>query len=142
MHLRPRIQRYISSLFSAGVFSLYFVNSASAQILAWSDRNSGCTYQSSVGEVATIQGFECLVANVLASATTFIGLAAFVMFIIGGFLYLTSGGNTKGTEAGKQTITYAVIGIVVALMAFFLLQLVAAITGARGFLQFNLNIGN
>ncbi len=95
-----------------------------------------------LGEVATIQGIECLVRNILASATTFIGLAAFVMLIIGGFLYLTSGSSTKGTEAGRQTITYAIIGIVVALMAYFILQFVAIVTGARGFLEFNLNIGN
>ena len=142
MQLSQRTQRYVSSLFSALAFSLYFAHSASAQLTDWTSSN-GCVYNAAgIGDVATIRGIECLVANILATATTFIGLASFVMLIIGGFLYLTSGNSSKGADAGKQTITYAIIGIVVALMAFFILQLVATITGARGFLQFNLNIGN
>lgn len=117
-----------------------------AQILEWGTRNPRCVETVSVGDgaevdVATIQGFECLLGNVLGAATTFIGLASFVMIIIGAFLYLTSGGNTKGTEAAKQTITYAIIGIVVSLMAYFILNFVAIFTGVRGILEFNLNIG-
>lgn len=92
--------------------------------------------------VATFQGIECLMANILSVATTFIGLAAFVMFIVGAFLYLTSGSSTKGAEAARQTMTYAIIGIVVALIATFLLNFVAGFTGVGGILQFNLNIGN
>ncbi|MCD8484917.1 pilin [Candidatus Woesebacteria bacterium] len=142
MNLSVRTQRFVSSVFSATAFSLYFAESAMAQLGAWTEAN-GCVFiAEDVGAVATIQGVECLVRNVLASATTFVGLAAFVMLIIGGFLYLTSGSNSKGTDAAKQTITYAIIGIVVALMAFFLLQFVAIVTGARGFLEFNLNLGN
>jgi len=141
MQLPVRTQRFVSSLFSSLAFSLFFTQSAFAQIEAWTESN-GCVFTSDFGDVATFRGIECLMSNILTTATTFVGLASFVMLIIGGFLYLTSGGNTKGTEAGKQTITYAIIGIVVALMAFFILQLVATITGARGFLEFNLNIGN
>lgn len=127
-----------SSSLSFSLLRLLTPSSVFAQILDWQDRDAGCVYEG----VATIQGVTCLIANILASATTLIGLASFVMVVIGAFLYLTSGGNTKGTEAAKQSITYAIIGIVVALMAYFILNLISQFTGVTGILEFNLNIGN
>jgi hypothetical protein len=104
----------------------------------WSEE---CKYTTGNGfEVATFRGIECLIANVLSVAMTFIGLAAFVMLIYGAFLYMTSGGSSKGTDAGKQALTYAVIGIIVGLMSFWILQLISSFTGVRGILEFNLSL--
>lgn len=80
-------------------------------------------------DVATIQGLECLIANFLTVFIALIGLAAFVMIVVASFRYLLSGGNTKGTEQARSTVTYAVIGIVVALSAFIILNLLSAFTG-------------
>lgn len=80
-------------------------------------------------DVATIQGFECLIGNVFVVIITVIGLAGFVMFIIAAFRYLLSGGNTKGTETARNTATFAVIGLVVALSGFIILNLLAKFTG-------------
>lgn len=128
---------------------------AHAQFLEWSRNNANpetdCVKSVNVirGEgaatnvdVATIQGLGCLARNFLAVATTFIGLAAFVMLVVGAFLYLTSGGQTKHIDTAKQTITYAIIGIVVALLAFFILNLLATFTGAKGILRFDIFIEN
>jgi hypothetical protein len=128
----------------ASVFGLagYLSSAAAARaqaISAWTEEE-GCIANVDGVTVATFRGIECLLRNVLASATTMIGLAAFVMLIIGAFLYLTSGGNTKGTEAAKQTITYAIIGILVALMAYFIIAFIAGFTGVGSILRFNLNI--
>lgn len=71
---------------------------------------------------------------------TFIGLAAFIMLIYGAFLYMTSGSSSKGTDAGKQALTYAVIGIIVGLMSFWILQLISTFTGVKGILDFNLSL--
>lgn len=128
------------------VGKLLIPGAAHAQLIDWTDSERGCVAVVEIGDgatvndVATIRGLECLLTNILASATTVIGLASFVMLIVGAFLYLTSGGSTKGTEAGKQTITYAVIGIIVAMLAFFVLTFVASFTGVGGILDFNLNI--
>lgn len=89
-------------------------------------------------QVATIQGFECIMQRVLNIAVSFIGLASFIMFIVGAFLFLTSGGSPKGAEAGRNTMTYAIIGIVIALLAAFILRFVAGFTGVGGILNFNL----
>ncbi len=138
LHFSPARRLTIATLVSG---FLTFAAPVLAQPQEWSAREPMCVVDSQFGEVATIRGFECFIANLLSVATTFVGLAAFVMLIMGAFLYLTSGGSSKGTEAGKQTITYAVIGLVVAVLAFFALTLISDFTGVKTILQFNLNIG-
>jgi len=133
----------ITRLASLPLFVLvYFLSAIPVQAQEeWSDR---CKYETGSEnnryEIATIQGIECLLANVLSVAMTVIGLAAFVMLIYGAFLYMTSGGSSKGTEAGKQALTYAVIGIIVGLMSFWVLQLIRDFTGVEGILHFNLTL--
>src|SRR5476651_765878 len=112
---------------------------ASAQTQVW----SGVCVQTIQGkdgpfQVATIQGLQCLIGNVLMITISGIGLIGFVMFVVGAFYYMLSGGNAKGIENAKNTITYAVIGLVVALSAFVILRLVASFTGVDAILNFKI----
>lgn len=102
---------------------------------AWSE---GCQSDG----VATIQGIECLLANVLSVAITLMGITGFVMMIFGAFRYLVSGGNSKETETARKTLTYAVIGIVVALASYIILNLIAEFTGVRTILDFQIPDGS
>lgn len=54
----------------------------------------------------------------------FLGLLAVLMVIYGGFLYLTAAGDEGKTETGKKVILYSVIGIVIILIAFALVNTV------------------
>ena len=47
-----------------------------------------------------------------------VGAIAVVMIIIGGIIYATSAGDSGKVTQGKNTVLYAVIGLVVALLAF------------------------
>lgn len=55
---------------------------------------------------------------------TFLGLIAVVMIIYGGFLYVTAAGNQEKIESAKKIIMYAVIGIVVILLSFAIVNTV------------------
>lgn len=55
-----------------------------------------------------------------------VGVVAVIMLIIGGFKYTISGGNDKQVEAAKNQIMYAVIGIVITLLAAGIVQFVLA----------------
>lgn len=46
-----------------------------------------------------------------------VGVAAVIVIIIGGLKYVVSGGDPAGITAAKNTILYAVVGLVVAIMA-------------------------
>ena len=53
------------------------------------------------------------------------GLVAVVFLIIGGFRYITAGGNEEAAEAGKKTIINAIIGIVVIILSFVIVRVVS-----------------
>lgn len=79
--------------------------------------------------VATIQGFECLFANIVRILTPIFGIALFIMLVIGSFQMITSGGDPKQAQKARQTITYAVFGIVAFVGIWFILTLIKTITG-------------
>jgi len=51
-----------------------------------------------------------------------IGIIAVVMLILGGIRYTTSQGDAEAIKSAKNTILYAIIGIVVAFAAFALVN--------------------
>jgi len=55
-----------------------------------------------------------------------LGAIAVIMIIIGGIRYATSNGDASGTKAAKDTILYAVIGLVVAIMAYAIVNFVVS----------------
>lgn len=55
-----------------------------------------------------------------------IGAVSVIMIIIGGLRYVTSNGDSGAITSAKNTILYAVIGIVVALLAFAIVNFVVA----------------
>lgn len=80
-------------------------------------------------EVATIQGFECIVQVILNLVVRFAGIALFIMLVIGGFKYLTSGGNPEETGKAAKTITTAILGMILLLGAWLIILLIQEITG-------------
>ena len=62
--------------------------------------------------------FRSLALTIVNFFLTFLGLIAVVMIIYGGFLYVTAAGNQEKIESAKKIIMYAIIGIVVILLSF------------------------
>ncbi len=54
------------------------------------------------------------------------GVVAVVVIIIGGIGYITSGGDSSKVTKAKNTIVFAVIGLVLVIVAFALTNLVIA----------------
>ena len=53
-----------------------------------------------------------------------VGIVAVIMIIIGGLKYITSGGDSGNVTGAKNTILYAVIGLVVVALAQFIVRFV------------------
>jgi hypothetical protein len=53
------------------------------------------------------------IRNIVNVISILAGAVAVVMIIIGGFRYITSGGNAETVRNARNTILYAVIGLVV-----------------------------
>ena len=60
------------------------------------------------------------------TALYIIGAISVLMLIYGGIRYTISMGDAKNVEAAKNTILYAIIGIVVALLAYAIVNFVLA----------------
>ena len=57
--------------------------------------------------------------NKIANTLIFlVGAIAVLFLIIGGLRYVVSNGDAKNVEAAKNTILYAIVGIVVAILAY------------------------
>lgn len=79
------------------------------------------------GQLAT------MVVDVLTWA---IGVLAIVFIVVGGIKYATSGGDEKKVASAKNTILYAVIGLVLGLLANTIIKLVLSALGITGTASF------
>lgn len=83
----------------------------------------------STSDVAQLQDLSCYIGNVLEAMIPLIGIISFIMILVGGFKILTSAGDPKGMAGGKQTISLAVAGIVLAIVSWLILLLIENVTG-------------
>ena len=66
---------------------------------------------------STGSGLEVVVQNIINAIIGLMGLVAVVFIIIGGVQYMTSTGDSGKTAKAKNTILYAVIGLVICALA-------------------------
>jgi glucose uptake protein GlcU len=78
---------------------------------------------------ANIGNFGCIFDRVVGFALGFAGIVLFLLLIIGGFKYITSGGDPKAVEGAKKTLTYAIGGLIVILLSYLILVIIKDITG-------------
>lgn len=65
-----------------------------------------------------------IITQVINIFSIVVGIVAVIMIIVGGFKYITSGGDSGNISSAKNTIIYAVIGLVIVALAQFLVQFV------------------
>lgn len=62
-----------------------------------------------------------------------VGIVAVVMLIVGGIRYITSGGDAKKVTDAKNTVLYAIIGLVISFLAFAIVNFViSALPSSNG----------
>ncbi len=81
--------------------------------------------KSACGDKCGPDNVDTIFSNVTNALLFVIGAVAVIMIIIGGLRYITSNGDPKAAEAGRNTIMYSVIGIIVAMAAYAIVNFVA-----------------
>lgn len=123
------IQRIRNALLSLGLFSLVAAPIALPAV-AYADattqinnglqcganltpnRDSGCGTEDPSGfDLGSIMR---TIINILS---VIVGFVAVIMIIIGGVRYITSGGDSSNISAAKNTIIYAIIGLIIVALA-------------------------
>ena len=78
-----------------------------------SGASTGCTTSATTAG-STIAGIARTVINIFSMI---VGIAAVVMIIYGGFRYVTSGGASDKVGNAKNTLVYAIVGLIIVALA-------------------------
>jgi vacuolar-type H+-ATPase subunit I/STV1 len=65
-----------------------------------------------------------LIKNIINIFSVVVGIVAVIMIIVGGFRYITSGGDSGNVTGAKNTILYAIVGLVIVALAQFIVKFV------------------
>jgi prepilin signal peptidase PulO-like enzyme (type II secretory pathway) len=74
--------------------------------------------------LASDQTLPELIINIIELLLLFAGSIAVLFIIIGGFQYITSGGNEETAEKGRKTLVNAVIGMVVIILSYTIITVI------------------
>ncbi len=73
-----------------------------------------------------------LFGRVISAALSIVGGLALLMFVYGGLLWMTSRGESKQVTKGKDTITWATLGLVIIFASYTLVNaLISGITSGN-----------
>lgn len=72
---------------------------------------------------------ESVVRTVINLLSLIVGIVAVIMIIIGGLKYITSSGDSANVTSAKNTILYAIIGLVVVALAQVIVRFVLTKVG-------------
>ena len=79
--------------------------------------------------VATIDCIPAVVKLFINAALTFAGIVAVIIIIHSGFKIVLSSADPKRIEDARHTLVYAIMGLVIVLAAFLLVNLISHLTG-------------
>jgi len=83
--------------------------------------SSGANAAAPTGSPTSLTGLFQTITNVIIYV---VGAIAVIMLVVGGLQYVLSNGDSKRVEGAKNTILYSIIGIVVAVLGYAIVQFV------------------
>ena len=86
---------------------------------AASQINSGANKVNSGGP-----SFEVSLKNIVNMMLYVLGAIAVIMIVVGGIRYTTSNGDSSAISGAKNTILYSVVGLIIAIMAYAIVNFV------------------
>jgi hypothetical protein len=70
------------------------------------------------------ESFSFLAQRIINIFSIVVGAVSVIMIIIGGFRYIISGGDSTGVSGAKNTILYAIVGLIIVLFAQVIIRFV------------------
>ena len=72
----------------------------------------------------SIDGDKGLIKTVVNVLLWAVGILSVIMIIFSGFRYITSAGDASKTKSAQSTLIYSVVGLIVAIMAYAIVNMV------------------
>ncbi len=88
----------------------------------------GINYAAQVG--LTTGDLRNTAVGIIQSLLGVLGILALVIVLIGGFKWMTSGGNEEGVSSAKKTIAAGIVGLAIILFAYAIVSFVFNVVGA------------
>lgn len=124
--MRKSIKVALAGLFAIPVLALGLMATATPAMAA-DDLNGikgGLEVTKTDDQPTDLFSKDGIFTKVVNIALFIIGALAVLMLIFGGIRYTISGGDTAAVTAAKNTILYAIIGIIVAILAYAIVNFV------------------
>ncbi|MGC1176502.1 MAG: pilin [Candidatus Saccharimonadales bacterium] len=77
-------------------------------------------------------GLGGIASKIVNVFSVIVGIVAVLMIIYGGFRYITSGGDSGNVGNAKNTLIYAIVGLIIVALAQFLVHYVLNTVGSSG----------
>ena len=118
-------------------YKILVINFSIGALLVWpavalaQDQVSSGLNQSSLsnlfggGRLTRATSVQDLIVEVIRLMLLLAGAIAVVFVIIGGYQYVTSGGSEEQAEKGKKTLINAIIGIVIIILSYTIINVIA-----------------
>lgn len=122
----------IASILSFLSFTLFFQAPAFAQStfkLCPDEARGKSNFQSLCG--LTFDNFGGLLSNIILLILIIAVIIALIFLIWGGIKWILSGGDKAGVEAARNHVVAAIVGLIIAFLAFFIIQVVAGLFGIK-----------
>lgn len=87
------------------------------------------TLTNPLGKDVTPQAF---IGRIISAVLGLVGSIALVMFIYGGFTWMTAAGSPEKVKTGQDVIVWAVIGLIIIFTAYALVRFVFTSLGVGG----------
>ncbi|CAN5399816.1 hypothetical protein BH10PAT3_BH10PAT3_5460 [soil metagenome] len=87
------------------------------------DVNSNCN-SGGITDAQAQAKINDIIRTVINLFSLIVGVVSVIMIIIGGLKYITSGGDGGNVSSAKNTIIYAIVGIVIVALAQFIVRFV------------------
>ena len=113
---RNRAARLLKIIFSIPLGIVWFVVGVVSPVYA-------------IQDPARISDIVPIIANIIKLLAPAVAIAVFVMILIAGFQFLTSGGDPKSVAAARTTLTYAILGAILVVVVWLILTLIEYVTG-------------
>lgn len=120
--MMKRIQSIVLSL--AMVLGLsVFVAAPAGAINVFNDACKGTNNQTEICK-AKSDSADNLVENIVGILLWAVGVISVIMIIVGAIRFVLSAGEASSIKAARETIIYAIVGLVVALLSFVIVKFV------------------
>ena len=85
---------------------------------------------------ANLKCIPAVFQNIVTAALVLAGVVAVYLIIFSAFKFILGGQDPKQVEGARNTLTYAIIGLVVILFSFFIINFFAGVTNVTCLMSF------